>query len=52
MPLAAKLEKVAATAISIKKVTLISTLCDAMNSISASKTMLGEVYKLLYILLN
>ena len=37
--------------IAIKKVTLVSTLCDAMNSISASKTMLSEVYKLLRILL-
>ena len=39
-------------ALSIKKVTLISTLCDAMNSITSSKKMLSEVYKLLRILLT
>ena len=38
--------------ITIKEVTLISTLCDIMNTISVSKTMLSEVFKLLRIFLT
>ena len=38
--------------ITIKEVTLITTLCDIMNTISVSKTMLSEVFKLLHIFLT